>query len=120
MAWSWSHTSEAYENAMKNISELETSELCIIFAEWRASQGKRGIIDPVSPAFSERKYKRALAYAEKLASNPLGNEALAEVIWEQASEFATCDNGGFNAWVCPYGCHTVPFSRDDDTDEQGE
>jgi len=41
---------------------------------------------------------------------------LADFIWEQASEYATCDNGGFNAWMCPSGCgcHCVSFSPPDE------
>ena len=44
MAWSWSHSQEAYENARENLSELDKETLEIIFAEWRAAQGKGGII----------------------------------------------------------------------------
>jgi len=24
-----------------------------------------------------------------------------------------CDNGGWNCWLCPSGCHTVPFDFPD-------
>ena len=44
MAWSWSHSQEAYENARENLSTLDRETLEIIFAEWRAAQGKGGII----------------------------------------------------------------------------
>jgi hypothetical protein len=30
-------------------------------------------------------------------------------VWEKVKALAVCDNGGFEAWVCPYGCHTLPF-----------
>lgn len=120
MAWTWSHTQQAYSDARENLSDLDRETLDIIFAEWRAAQGKRGLVDPVSPGLSERKYDRALKQAKTLA-----HDTLVEFIWEHASEFATCDNGGSEAWMCPHGCgpHCVSFSspvdvenRDDDAE----
>lgn len=106
MAWAWSHSEEAYQNAENNLRGMKREELEIIFAEWRAAQGKGGSIDYGDPAFDERKYNRALRFAKTLP-----HETLADFIWERASDFATCDNGGFNAWMCPHGCgpHCVPF-----------
>ncbi len=111
MAWSWSHSQQAYSDARENLSELDRDKLEIIFAEWRAAQGKNGMIDPVCPDFSERKYDRALKHAKTL-----DHDTLVDFIWEQASEFATCDNGGFEAWMCPHGCgpHCVSFSPPDE------
>lgn len=111
MAWSWSHTAEAYEYAEQQLRELPRETLEIIFAEWRAAQEKHGRINPVYAGFNERKYERALAYAKTLPE-----ERLADFIWERASEAATCDNGGFEAWLCPSGCgcHTVPFGPTED------
>lgn len=108
MAWSWSHTHEAYENAYANLSDLDRDDLKIIFAEWRAAQGKHGVISDFNPEFNQKKYDRALKYADTL-----DNSAMIEFIWEHAESFATCDNGGFNAYVCPHGCHTVSFDRVD-------
>lgn len=104
MAWEWSHTAVAYDNARENLSDLDRSDLMIIFAEWRAAQVKGGIVEHNS--FCQKKYDRALAYAATLP-----NDALIEFIWDKASDLATCDNGGFNAYVCPDGCHTVSFDR---------
>ena len=113
MAWSWSHTQQAYADAEDNLRNLPKETLEIIFAEWRAAQGKHGAIDPVSPDFNERKYERALKHAKTLP-----HDTLVDFVWEKASEFATCDNGGFDAWICPHGCgpHCVSFSRP----EEGE
>lgn len=107
MAWSWSHTQQAYADAEDNLRNLPKETLEIIFAEWRAAQGKHGAIDPVSAGFNERKYDRALNHAKTL-----DHDTLVDFIWERASEFATCDNGGFEARMCPHGCgpHCVPFS----------
>lgn len=106
MAWSWSHTQEAYVAAERNLRAMPKETLEVIFAEWRAAQGKHGVIND-HDRFNERKYERALAHAKKLDA-----EQLADFIWERASEYATCDNGGHKAWMCPSGCgcHTVDFS----------
>ena len=89
MAWEWSHAPEAYTAARTNLENVEPSELRVIWAD---------------------RYELAL-----LDAGPLGPVRLASDIWERAAEYATCDNGGFNAHVCPFGCHTVPF--DVDTEE---
>lgn len=116
MAWSWSHTHEAYNAAERNLRDMPVDDLRVIFAEWRAAQGKGGVIDYVSPDFNQRKYDRALKHAQGL-----DDRTLADFIWERASEWATCENGGFEAHMCPFGCgpHCVPFDHDDD-DEGGE
>jgi hypothetical protein len=31
----------------------------------------------------------------------------AESVVNAAFEIATSDNGGYNPWYCPYGCHTL-------------
>lgn len=119
MAWSWSHTGQAYADAQENLSKLDRDTLEIIFAEWRAAQGKHGAIDPVSPGFSQRKYDRALKHAKTLE-----DDTLVEFIWDKAAEFRTCDNGGFEAWMCPHGCgpHCVSFSPpgEDEEDDDAE
>ena len=119
MAWSWSHTEQAYAHAQENLSNLDRETLEIIFAEWRAAQDKHGVIDPVSPGFSQRKYDRALKHAKTL-----DHVTLVEFIWDKAAELRTCDNGGFEAWTCPHGCgpHCVSFSPpgEDDEDDDAE
>ena len=100
MAWSWSHTVEAYENARRNLGKLRKGELNVIYAEWEAHTSR----EEDEGAFDEPKYKAALTAARKIPA-----DILADAIWERAEELATCDNGGFNAWVCPFGCHTVSF-----------
>lgn len=113
MAWSWSHTDEAYYNANENLRDKNREWLEVVFAEWHATEcydedhPLAGQLDINS--FNEEKYNDALKNAKDL---PL--DVLADYIWERMSEEATCDNGGFNAWACPSGCHTVPFSRTDE------
>lgn len=120
MAWSWSHTANAYDAARQNLEAMPLEKLEVIFAEWRAAQGKGGIIHD-SDSFNEKKYNRALAHAKSLSKLGTGfaHEQLVEFIWEKASEAATCDNGGFLAWMCPSGCgcHCVSFSLPEEEEE---
>ena len=105
MAWSWSHSHTGLLAAEYNMRNLPRETLEIIYAEWRAAQDKRGNVTDCNH-FNERKYERALKYAKTLP-----DDLLADFIWERASEHATCDNGGWNAWMCPSGCapHCVDF-----------
>ena len=124
MAWSWSHSAEAYDNARNNLELLPITTLNIIFAEWRAAQAKHGIIEDHN-AFDQRKYSRALKHAEELTTQygeGFAREQLVEFIWEKAEQAATCDNGGFDAWMCPSGCgcHCVSFSSPDEETEDEE
>ena len=94
MAWEWSHTPEAYENALRNFKALPTHELCVIAAEWDADD-----VDGFNHELYVQKFKE---YEERGFVDE-------SALWDKISGQRTCDNGGFNAWVCPYGCHTVPF-----------
>jgi hypothetical protein len=109
MAWSWSHTAEAYQNARDSFLELPPSTLRVILAEWVAAErDEYGEYD-----FNLRKYRKAIRenYRLERRLGPHILESLAEDCWNRIEELATCDNGGWNCWVCPFGCHTVPFNR---------
>jgi hypothetical protein len=117
MAWGWSHTEAAYENARENLYALDAEDICIIWAEWRAAVP----VEDDEAEFKPKKYAKALKKAKLRIEEGLADrgdivtpiESMADEIWEHASAYATCDNGGFNAWVCPWGCHTVSFDKDD-------
>lgn len=115
MAWSWSHTQEAYDYAEQQIRAQPREWLEVVFAEWRAQQGKRGQQSDDNNLFNERKYNRALAYAKQHMSR----QQLADYIWKKAEELRTCTNGGWQAYACPYGCgpHLVRFSPEEEPDE---
>lgn len=128
MAWSWSHTQEAYDNARVNAFNLSIEELATIYAEWKAYDKSVAEHDPVAAHHSIRVgpgvpkvdpysieadtdfdrdyFGSVLRSALKLPPDVVFGE-----VWERANDQRTCDNGGFNAWLCPYGCHTVPFDR---------
>lgn len=102
MVWSWSHTNEAYDNAEQNVRSQSREWLEVVYAEWEARIGD-------SDDMNQRKYDRALKKAKTL-----DDETLADYIWEKMSEQANCENGGFQAWACPYGCgpHLVSFDKE--------
>lgn len=93
MAWEWSHTNEAYDNAYQQVCAQDSAWLEVVYAEWQVADG-----------WDEERYEAALSEAAILT-----DDVLADYIWEKMSEQRTCDNGGHNAWCCPDGCHTVPF-----------
>ncbi len=105
MAWSWSHTPEAYANARENLLDLSPELIREIWAEWQAWNG-----DSVVPQIDVDTFD-----AEHARAAELPVDALASDIWEKASELATCDNGGWQAWLCPFGCdaHKAPFDREE-------
>lgn len=102
MAWEWSHSGEAYEAAQENLNKLPKKTLDIIYAEWEAHTK--------DDDFDQSIYNKAL----KFAKDTLVHETLADDIWNRMCNLAICDNGGFDAWCCPYGCHTVSFSFEND------
>ena len=116
MAWSWSHTNKAYEaieeqlnnkaEAANNGNTDAAEWLCVVWSEWVASDWRE---DGVATALDLKKYAKAMARAKR-QGNAVGYEKLAKDIWNWSSELATCTNGGWEAWVCPFGCHLLPFS----------
>jgi hypothetical protein len=117
MAWSWSHAPEAYFTVYENLQDLDRDTLCVVFTEWKTALEHEG-------EFFDGWYDQSLA--EIQANDILTNDILANVIWDYCSQDhnvgdqwygRTCDNGGFNAWICPYGCHTVSFDRAEDKNE---
>lgn len=94
MARGWSHTAEAYANVRDNIHKQDR--------EW------------LEECWLELQKMKSLDYVHSIISD-IPNDILADSIWQFASKQRTCDNGGFNAWCCPHGCHTVPFDAIPDT-----
>lgn len=111
MSWSWSHTGEAYDNARQNVHNLDDETLAVIYAEWKASRP----VPHQEHAFMQNRYPLALLGAQRLIARGM-REAVADAIWDWMSELATCTNGGYEAWCCPFGCapHRVGFDLDRD------
>ncbi len=114
MAWEWSHSAEAYEAVRLNIGDLSRDDLREIYAEWRADvphdDEREYCYDDY---FDEEIYNKTL---RETVENKIHDESLVGTIYDYAQDQAVCDNGGFEAWVCPYGCHTVSFDRDSEKD----
>jgi len=115
MAWSWSHTNEAYAAARVQLGRLKKGELNVIFAEWKWHFYKQRIEVLENKAFAEDRildlpYKWEAVYDHWLKrTRKIPHDILVDQIWDWMEDLATCDNGGFNAWCCPHGCHEVPF-----------
>jgi len=108
MAWSWSHTAKGIAAVEENLRDLDFDTLVEIMAEWVVHNENDDIpswmLDPDLYAKAERDIRKEYAGGG-------GTDMLADEIWAKTVDLATCDNGGFNAWICPHGCHTASFTR---------
>lgn len=100
MAWEWSHSIEAYQNARKNVHDQGREWLRCVYAEWVAREG--GTVNP---------HNYAEAYAK---SESMPDDVLADFVWEKMEEHRRCTDGGHLAYGCPFGClcHLVSFDRE--------
>ena len=110
MAWEWSHTDEAYQNAREQLNQVPDNELRVIFGEWWAHaqrKDKENICTFSTSDFDPDIYQEGRNLAQELQP-----WTLAAFIWKRMEKLRTCDNGGHRAWACPYGCgaHMVPFN----------
>ncbi len=106
MAWEWSHTIEAYDNARANVDDLPKRRLLEILREWAYDdREKSGRLRTRAGA------KRPAGFRLPKGIRKLTRGYLAELVWQRAEEHRTCTNGGHEAYVCPDGCHTVSFDR---------
>lgn len=130
MAWSWSHTADAYVYAESRLRKKSQKHMAEIWAEWktwtRAQEEKleeareeareNDWVEPdqvsESGAFDQNYYRTQLKEAWAIIKR-VGKDTLADDVWTLASEYATCTNGGHEAYMCPYGCgcHMVPFGE---------
>lgn len=116
MAWSWSHTDEAYAAVEEQLNdkaddanngdEDAANWLHVVWAEWVASDWQNHL---VMADLNLRKYELCIVRAKRQGES-LGYEKLTKDIWEWTSELAACTNGGHEAYLCPHGCHLLPFS----------
>jgi hypothetical protein len=123
MTWEWSHTQARYDYVRDSISNLAIDKLKVIWAEIMTykeclenhnaelrAEGEEEILHPINKG----SYFDNDIYDKHLNSNVLSDKSsddIAEEIWRFAAWQSECDNGGFNAYICPYKCHTLPFAR---------
>lgn len=104
MAWGWSHTAEAYQNAREQVDTLPRRELLTILREWAYQDRQdRGTLRTRHGA------KRIAGFRLPAGIRRLPIDVLADLVWDRAEQHRTCPDGGWQAYVCPDGCHTVPF-----------
>lgn len=125
MAWTWSYTEEGYQNVHDNIHRMSREELIVCLAEFAAHEkcpedwddeedGDWQEYRMTHEPFDNTEFE---AVKKRLTESCLQVDTLANEVSRKATEFATCTNGGFEAWVCPSGCHTVSL---DPPEDQGE
>ena len=115
MTWDWSHTQEAYDNVYYNISQLSLETLREIATEIKTyqdmlAQRPERVIEGLSDREILWHPELHEMYLEQV--NKLPADILVDLIYKFAAEQAECTNGGYEAYVCPYGCHSVSFNRD--------
>jgi hypothetical protein len=103
MAWEWSHTEEAYENVRENIKNVGGDTKMVVYAEWQAWHVNHSDEELDDTSWCGDCYNNVINNPENLPSD------IDQVIYDKARNYTTCDEGGFMAWICPYGCHVVPF-----------
>lgn len=106
MAWEWSHTDAGIANARANLFDKDMDWLVEVYAEWKCAD-LNADEDRRTTAFLDGTHEVIIEEVTQWGYK----DGIAAYIWSRAEEERTCDNGGFNAWMCPDGCHTVPFSR---------
>lgn len=111
MAWelSWGLCDTRFYDTLDNYAERANAGdktaiawLVICFAENVAVMR-----DSYRTDLNMREYKRALKIGYRMVVQKQSHQiADAIACWVQ-DEIRTTDNGGFNVWACPFGCHTI-------------
>ncbi len=137
MAWEWSHAQEAYALAEKNLHKKSIKWLAECYAEWKCRDITRAeevftanLEDMLYRQFGsdEARYVGLESLPDVMLTDPLtdgryegfiksakdrvkhvGKDRLVDQVWLWACEQRTCENGGYNPWMCPHGCHTVEW-----------
>jgi hypothetical protein len=102
MAWEWSHSVEAYQAVETNIRNQPRDWLETVYAEWCARDGNN---------LDDDRYRESL-----MVANEMTDGELADFVWRRADEYRTCENGGWLAHCCPFGClcHMVSFDAEEE------
>jgi hypothetical protein len=117
MAWEWSHTQEAYNNAKRNMEALDRATREVIAAEWMGTPSYwHKTADGVfryDTNLDLKRYYKALCRVKRWTDKKMN-----EFIWKNMEELATCTNGGWEAYCCPHGCgcHMVSFGHEHEED----
>jgi hypothetical protein len=103
MVWQWSHTADGIDNVRTRLELQSRRWLVTVYAEWQA----RICHEDEEDEFCDRKYRAA-----RREARPLDDVALIDAVWDSMCELQYCENGGHEAWACPFGCgcHTLSFA----------
>ena len=115
MAWHWSHTNEAYANVRANVDALPKRQLLEILREWAYDDREKS-----GRLRTRNGSKRVAGFRLPTGIRRLPADVLADMVWTRAEEHRTCTNGGWDAYVCPDGCHTVSFDREKGSEHDSE
>ena len=110
MTWSWSHTQEGIQNVENNICELNDTTLATVWTEWTCAVRISGEF-----VLAESAYDRIFAQACKMVDT-LRTE-MVDFIIDKTNALAECTNGGFEAHICPFGCHTASFDVEEEIEQ---
>lgn len=108
MSWNWSHTEEAIQNVQTNIASLDDDTLVEVYAEWSCAQ-----LTGTGYVLIEAKMPLARETARSFIDAD-ARDIIVDAIISKTCHHAECENGGFEAHICPFGCHTVSFDNDND------
>lgn len=109
MAWSWSHTLEAYLEADEKLKSKSRGWLEETLAEIRTYEDcsrvdrEQGCLSVCPDDY----FDEALFREHRKSVSLLPGDVLADEIWSWAEEWRTCSNGGWALYMCPYGCHEI-------------
>lgn len=121
MAWEWSHTSEAYACAYAHVQRLPRRTLLVVLREWayhdREQAGRLRFPHGRQVWTDQHGRTRVRGFRLPNGIRQLSQDTLADLVWTRAEVHRTCTNGGWEAYVCPDGCHTVPFDAPDGAEE---
>lgn len=120
MAWEWSHTADAYAAAARNVRRLPRAALLEVLGEWRYEDQDRAWQAAERDLDGPEEHDVRPADMTDFDTADLAGvptDVLADQVWSRMADYATCTTGGWAAYCCPDGCHTVPFDdgQDDDT-----
>ena len=101
MVWQWSHTADGIDDVRTRLELQSRRWLVTVYAEWHA----RICHEDEEDEFCDRKYRAARKQARQL-----DDVALIDAVWDSMCELQSCENGGHEAWACPFGCHLLSFS----------
>lgn len=107
MAWEISHTTEAWDNARRNLAQWDRGQLIEALTD-DAFEGQE-------EAGHDNPSEAADVLRELLVDAP--HDELVGMAYSSIEVHQTCSNGGYDFWIDRQGYHTVPV---DYTPESGD